>query len=582
MWRGISLANKSLLLFGAAVVLIILAALTVPLIRLIRVVDETQRQLSSDLVSVWQFGLDSDLRVGPTLPPARSSRVGEASIELLTTEALSQRAADDPFVLDAKARFQRDPAANDLHLAQWQGLSREYRYARAVRDAEQNLIAVVLLSRVSEVAWQQTKINILYLGSAGLVALGLACGLFYLITSKIILSPVRDLRATADKVREGDLAIRSAIKTGDEFEELSDTFNQMLVNIRTSQDQLRAINVALDVKVKELDERNLALFEANKLKGDFLASVSHELRTPLNSIVGFADLLVEQCDREEGLLAAGAAQVSAEDAARLAKRKRYVENIAKSSRSLLDMINGLLDMAKAEAGKIDLAIADTSVRDLCETLMALIRPVADRGGVELILDLAPDLPVIRTDPKKLQQIVFNLLSNAVKFTSEKVVDQRALASPPPPSSPLSPNGSADGPAFVPSPSSSTPVGRVTLRAERLVGRGSEGQAAEDRVRISVLDTGPGISPEDQKKIFQKFQQLDTGHTRRHAGTGLGLAISKELTALLKGDIMVESDVGRGSMFSVILPLAIEPVTAPGAGQPAPSQSAPAQPVAATA
>jgi signal transduction histidine kinase len=119
----------------------------------------------------------------------------------------------------------------------------------------------------------------------------------------------------------------------------------------------------------------------------------------------------------------------------------------------------------------------------------------------------------------------------VKFTSEKAADEKIAGK--------------------------TPVARVILRAERLIGRGSEGTEAQDRVRISVLDTGPGIAPEDQKRIFQKFEQLDTGHTRRHAGTGLGLAICKELTTMLQGEIHVESELGRGSMFSVILPMSLD-------------------------
>jgi signal transduction histidine kinase len=99
---------------------------------------------------------------------------------------------------------------------------------------------------------------------------------------------------------------------------------------------------------------------------------------------------------------------------------------------------------------------------------------------------------------------------------------------------------------------------VTLRAEMLVGRASEGPASETRVRISVLDTGPGISREDQKLIFEKFRQLESGHTRRYPGTGLGLSICKELTSILQGEILVQSEVGRGSMFSVILPVKIDP------------------------
>ena len=139
------------------------------------------------------------------------------------------------------------------------------------------------------------------------------------------------------------------------------------------------------------------------------------------------------------------------------------------------------------------------------------------------LELADDLPVIETDAKKFQQIVFNLLTNAVKFTGR------------------SPSGSR---------------GEIVLRAERL-GAGTDDDAPGDALRVSVIDNGPGIAPEDQKRIFDKFQQGDALHTRSHSGTGLGLAIVAELTRLLQGEIQLESEPGAGSMFSVILPTTID-------------------------
>jgi two-component system, NarL family, sensor histidine kinase BarA len=536
MFRGgISLANKCLLLFGAAVVLIILAALSVPMVRLIRVVDETQRQLSVDLVDLWQRGL-GDPATGPMIRPNRNDQLGGATITLLFgPELVSEEGGSqaDRFVAAARSAFTRDTGRNELHQASWDGLSREYRYARAVRDDQGALSGLVIMQRKSSTAWDQALTNLLYLGVAALVALGLALLVFYLITNKLILSPVRDLKDTAELVREGNLAVRADIRTGDEFEELAGTFNQMLDGIRTSQEQLRAINQSLDLKVRELDEQNVALFEANKLKGEFLASVSHELRTPLNSIIGFTELLIEAAEKESAEQAGSdaAGQASVEDP-RALRRRRYLNNINTSGRSLLEMINGLLEMAKVEAGKLDLHVEKLNVRDACELLLALMRPLADRGGVELILEAATDVPNIETDAKKFQQVIFNLLSNAVKFTSERAADERAAGR--------------------------TPVARVTLRAERLVGRASAGIGSEDRVRVSVLDTGPGIAAADHKRIFEKFQQLDTGHTRRHAGTGLGLAISRELTTVLQGELTLDSEPGRGSMFSVVLPMALSP------------------------
>jgi signal transduction histidine kinase len=571
MWRGISLANKCLLLFGGAVVLIIVAALAVPWLRMNAIVDEAQKDLSKQLVDVWERGVKSDAASAsgggkPSLTGLARAReeIGDAVIVRMTLEEARATAAGgggggggknaDAFVARALKAFNgtaSQPEVNELHEARWvtqsessggvssppPGVgSREYRYAKAARDDAKGgqLAGLVVLTRISPGAGGQLLVNTAYLFSAGLIALGLALLVFYLITTKLILQPVRQLRETAELVREGNISTRSDIRTGDEFEEMSETFNQMLEAIASSQEQLRAINAQLDLKVNELSERNVALFEANRVKGEFLASVSHELRTPLNSIIGFAELLLENVVKEEeqmaALVAAGTLQTP-EDQTKLAKRKRYLENILNAGRNLMDLIEGLLEMAKVEAGKLDLRLAPMNVRDACEALVALIRPLADRGGVELSTDISGDIPNIETDAKKFQQILFNLLSNAVKFTSEKAADEKSAGK--------------------------QPIAKVIVRAERLVGRGSEGPEAQDRVRISVLDTGPGIAPEDQKRIFQKFEQLDTGHTRRHAGTGLGLAICRELTIMLQGEIHVESELGRGAMFSVILPMAVD-------------------------
>jgi signal transduction histidine kinase len=168
---------------------------------------------------------------------------------------------------------------------------------------------------------------------------------------------------------------------------------------------------------------------------------------------------------------------------------------------------------------VDIRPGVIQVSEACQALVGLIHPLARKKEVEVTLDLPADPPVIETDPKKFNQIVFNLLSNAVKFSGGPELGRQ---------------------------------GRVILRIERLAG-GDEGE----RVRVSVLDNGPGIAPEDQKRIFDKFQQVDSSHTRTHAGTGLGLAIVSELTRLLQGEVQLESELGQGSMFSVILPMRLD-------------------------
>jgi signal transduction histidine kinase len=206
----------------------------------------------------------------------------------------------------------------------------------------------------------------------------------------------------------------------------------------------------------------------------------------------------------------------------VAKRVRYLENILNAGRGLLALINSLLEMARIEAGKVQLNLERVNLRDACEGFLGLITPQASKRDVALVLDVGDDVPMVTTDAKKLRQIVFNFLSNAVKFSEPEERTGRK------------------------------PV--VTLRAERLV---ASGEGGGERVRLSVIDNGPGIPKDEQPRIFEKFYQSDGGHTREQGGTGLGLAISKELATILHCEIQVVSEEGRGSMFSLIMPLELE-------------------------
>jgi signal transduction histidine kinase len=352
------------------------------------------------------------------------------------------------------------------------------------------LIGIVAVDIPSQVETSQLLLNRVFLLTAGLLAGTLAIIVFYLITTRLILQPVRVLQETAEKVSEGDLNIRSDISTGDEFQQLSETFNTMLTNLKQSADQLRAVNKSLDIKLGQLAESNVALYEANRLKSEFLANVSHELRTPLNSILGFADLLKDS--------SSGVGDP---------KSTRYVQNILSSGRNLLELINDLLDLAKIEAGRMEIRSEPLSLNDLFEGLTSVLKPLSEQKQLAVVVAVTPDVPIIHTDQAKLQQVLYNFLSNAIKF---------------------SPAGE-----------------RIDLSAER---------AGEDSVRIAVIDRGPGIPADKHEVIFEKFRQVDASHTREHSGTGLGLAISKELVTLLGGTIGVQSAEGEGSTFWVILPL----------------------------
>ena len=329
--------------------------------------------------------------------------------------------------------------------------------------------------------------------SAALVTAIVAMFASYAIVRYVIVKPVKHLRDVSDAIAAGRLTSRAQIQTGDEFEELAHAFNRMLHNLVAMQQELRDVNHDLDRKVDELAQANLALFEMNRLKSDFLATMSHELRTPLNSIIGFSEIL------------AGSDTLGD-------RQKRFAANIQTSGKMLLGMINDILDLAKIESGKMEVQTEDFSVRDVCEALTALARPIADRKNIDLECRLDDAIPLLRQDPGKLRQIIYNLLSNAIKFT---------------------PDG-----------------GRVSLRAH------AEGRM----VVLSVADTGIGIAEEDREKIFEKFRQA--GHpgqpegilTREHQGTGLGLSIVRELSKLLGGDVHLDSRPGQGSTFTVKIPL----------------------------
>jgi len=329
--------------------------------------------------------------------------------------------------------------------------------------------------------------------TAALVTAILAMVSSYMIVRYVIVKPVKHLRDVSDAIAAGRLNIRSQIQTGDEFEDLSHAFNRMLHNLVAMQQELRDVNGDLDRKVDELAQANMALYEMNRIKSDFLATMSHELRTPLNSIIGFSEVL-------SGSDALGDRQ------------RRYASNIQTSGKMLLGMINDILDLAKIESGKMEVRIEDFSIRDVCEALANLTRPMADRKNIALECRLEEAIPLLRQDPGKVRQILYNLLSNAIKFTPEG--------------------------------------GRVTLRA-RTDGR---------YVVLEVEDTGIGIAEEDRETVFEKFRQAkvpgqeDNVLTREHQGTGLGLSIVRELTRLLGGEIHLKSQLGQGSTFTIRLPL----------------------------
>ena len=324
---------------------------------------------------------------------------------------------------------------------------------------------------------------------AALLVVLLSMAIFYALFRYMVVRPIQHLKNVADRASSGDLLVRSEIDTGNELESLSDALNHLLDETAKAQAELRAATVARDAKLDELAKANVALFEMNQVKNKFLTTMSHELRTPLNSILGFAQILSDT-------------PALADDP----KLGRYVHNILSSGRMLLEMINDLLDLAKIEAGRLQVRCEIVTPQDIVEVVCNMVRPLMAEAHLKLSYDVDPAVPLMTTDGTKVQQILYNLLSNAIKFTAEGEV-------------------------------------RVTVRP------------VDDRhIAFAVSDTGPGIPRDQQLRIFERFTQLDSSYTRRYSGTGLGLSIVKELTNLLGGTVSVESEVGRGSTFTVVLPV----------------------------
>jgi signal transduction histidine kinase len=333
--------------------------------------------------------------------------------------------------------------------------------------------------------------------ATAIITVFLAMVASYMIVRYVIVKPLRHLRDVSDAISHGNIALRAEIHTGDEFEALALAFNRMLRHLVNVQEELRQVNADLDGKVDELAQANMRLYEMNRIKSDFLATMSHELRTPLNSILGFSDVLRSIDSLDD-------------------KQKRYVQNIQKSGRMLLDMINDILDLAKIESGRMDVRLTDFRIEQVIGAQCDMARPLTEKKNIDLEMQIQPDLPPMHQDQARVQQILNNLLSNAIKFTPEG--------------------------------------GRIKIVARRDDSNG---------LVVQVIDTGVGIAEDDQQAIFEKFRQARSGlpsgdaMTREYSGTGLGLSIVKELCRLLGGEVSVESTLGKGSTFTIRLPWTLE-------------------------
>lgn len=261
------------------------------------------------------------------------------------------------------------------------------------------------------------------------------------------------------------------------------------VNARTR--ELRQVNQEMEQRIADRTAELAAAMEraqaADRIKSAFLATMSHELRTPLNSIIGFTGILLQ-----------GLAGPLNEE------QRKQMGMVQSSARHLLALINDVLDISKIESGQLELARESFDLRASLEKTLQIVSPLAEKKGIGLTLDAPPDLGVLTTDQRRLEQVFLNLINNAVKFTEKGAVS-------------------------------------IVCRPENT------------HYRVSVADTGIGIRAEDLPTLFQPFQQIDTGLARKHEGTGLGLSISKKIIDMMGGAITVESRWEQGSIFTVRIP-----------------------------
>ena len=297
--------------------------------------------------------------------------------------------------------------------------------------------------------------------------------------------------------------LRELLERNLEKQRLRAERQSLVARLKDSNRYLMRQHAALRRADEEILQVNRQLEQSNRYKSEFLANMSHELRTPLNAILGFSEILLDLTMN----LTPG-------------ERTEFLRNIHSSGQHLLGLINDILDLAKIEAGKMELKAEDLRVSEALQEVTAILEPMARQQGLQLITIGAVEASVIKADRSKFKQVLYNLLSNAVKFT------------PPP--------------------------GQITITVKD----------APDQLTVSVQDTGIGMKGEDLPKLFREFEQIDGSYTRRYQGTGLGLALCRRFVQMHGGRIWAESKFGKGSTFTFTIPREPRPAPEVAADDPA--------------
>ncbi len=363
----------------------------------------------------------------------------------------------------------------------------------------------------------------------GMVFIGLFSMLLGMVAARFlqrsITRPIDELARVADRVvTAGDYSVRAnQDRASGELGAMIGAFNAMLATVekRTAEldkakRELESANRNLEAKVQErtveLEHAMIAANDANQAKSAFLAKMSHELRTPMNAIIGYSEILLEDAEDDDN-----------EDAA------ADLNKILAAARHLLGLINDVLDLSKIEAGRMDLFIEEQAVEGLVEQVRSTTAPLVAKRANEFQVVFASEVGVIRTDATKLRQILLNLISNAAKFTEQ---------------------------------------GTVTLKVAR------DGDGDDGHVHFAVSDTGIGMTPEQCERVFEAFSQADASTASKYGGTGLGLTISRQFARLMGGEISLTSEVGKGTTFTLTLPIAADGEAAKKAGASAVSEDHP--------